>query len=139
METSWKNGKMEWWSIGVMGNSHSGFSQHQHSVPHYSSFLISNVLREPFQRQRMAEPLGFRQVVSRPADCGELQSLCALVIEKSDLLIRRPSRPAACHNIRHGPDVRIIDLEVRRARNFFLFIGIACDKTEHAVAAGHHL
>src|ERR1044072_3037495 len=86
----------------------------------------------------MTESFGFCQIVRSAADSGKLQSLGALIVEKSNLLIADSSRPAPGHNVRHCADVGIVNLEMRRARNFFLFFRSPCDKAEHAIAPGHN-
>ena len=72
---------MEWWSNGVMGEAESLLP----NAPtfHYSItpiFLISYILRKPFERQRVPQPFGFRQVIRGGADRGKLQSLGSLVV-----------------------------------------------------------
>src|SRR5207247_3012047 len=78
-------------------------------VLHHSNlFLISYVLREPFQRQGMAKSSGFGEIVGCAANGGELKPLRSLVIEKRDLLVVGAANPSIGHDVRHGADVGII-------------------------------
>jgi hypothetical protein len=45
-----------------------------------ASILITNILRKPFQRQRMSQAFSTGQIVNRAADGGELKPLRALVV-----------------------------------------------------------
>ena len=69
----------------------------------------------------MAESFGLCQIVGRPADGGELESLSALVVEKCDLLIVGPAHPAAGHDIGHRADIGIVDLRDAATTGIFFF------------------
>src|SRR2546425_9476854 len=90
-------------------------------------FSVSDILRKPFQRQRMTESFGFRQIVGGAADSGELKSLCSLIVQKRNLLVVRAADPTAGHNVGDCSDVWIIDFEVRRQRYLFLFLNRSRD------------
>src|ERR1700751_2186061 len=83
----------------------------------------------------MAESFGLCQIVSCSADRGELKSLSPLVVEKRNLLIVGPAHPAAGHDIRHRPNAGIVDVVMGRNGDFLLFLLIARNIGEHAVAA----
>src|SRR5262245_57397983 len=124
---------MEYWSVGVVGSINPSL---HHSITPIVS--VSNILCKPLQRQRMAEPLGFCQIVGRAADGGELKSLRSLVIEKRNLLIVTPAHPASSHNIGHGANIGIVDVVMRSNRNLLFFLGATRNVSEHSIAAGCH-
>src|SRR5262245_17537618 len=124
---------MECWS--------SGFYKSITPILQYSitpALLVSYILCEPLQRQPMAEPLGFCQIVGRPADGGELKALRSLVIEKRNLLIVGPAHPASAHDIGHGADIGIVDILMGSNRDLLLLFCTASDIGEHPIAAGCH-
>src|SRR5215510_627006 len=124
---------MECWS--------SGFYKSITPILQYSitpALLVSYILCEPLQRQPMAEPLGFCQIVGRPADGGELKALRSLVIEKRNLLIVGPAHPASAHDIGHGADIGIVDIVMRSNRNLLFFLGATRNVGEHPIAASCH-
>src|SRR5262245_18517499 len=86
----------------------------------------------------MAESLGFCEIVGCPADCGELESLRSLVIEKRNLLIVGPTHPASAHDIGHGANIGIVDVVMRSNRNLLFFLGATRNVSEHPIAAGCH-
>src|SRR5215510_6599477 len=108
---------MECWNVGAQNFCIISLFQYS-SIP--TSMSVSYILCEPLQRQRMAEPLGFCQIVGRPADGGELESLRSLVIEKRNLLIVSPAHPASAHDIGHGADIGIVDILMGSNRDLLL-------------------
>jgi hypothetical protein len=73
MKTSHKIGVMEWWSIGMMGSEFvlTNISLLQYSITPTIA-LVSDILCEPFKRQRVAETFRLRQAVSGSAHSREL-------------------------------------------------------------------
>src|SRR5262245_60295733 len=122
--------------IGVLECWSSGF--HKSTTPLLQLFSVSYILCEPLQRQRMAEALGFCQIVGRAADGGELKSLRSLVVEKRNLLIVGPTHPASGHDIGHGADIGIIDVVMRSNGNLLFFLGATRNVGEHPIAASCH-
>src|SRR5947208_13714427 len=113
-KSSGRIGIMEWWSVGVLVLFNP-------SLHHSNLFLVSYVLREPFQRQGMAESSGFGEIVGCAANGGELKPLRALIVEKRDLLIVGAANPSARHYVGYATDVGIVDL-VRGRQRYFLFL-----------------
>src|SRR5262245_21994678 len=70
--------------------------------PRGCSFLISDVLKQPFGRNLPAETRGFGFAIDQPADRGELQALVAEVVVEGDLFVVRPAPDFA------GDDIAII-------------------------------
>src|SRR3972149_4883820 len=84
--------------------------------------LITDILDEPLQRQRMSQPFGPGALVRFATDRGELQPLRPLIVKKGNLAVACPSPPAACHDVGDRADCRIVDLGRRRRGDLPLFL-----------------
>src|SRR4051812_31063792 len=77
-------GVMECWNVGVLVVGIRSNSLLQYSTT--PTLLVSYVLRKPFQRQGMSKSFRFGEFIRRSSHRRELQSLCSLIIQESDLL-----------------------------------------------------
>jgi hypothetical protein len=72
-------------------------------------FLVAYILEKPLERQRVAQPSGFGQLISLAAYGSKLKSLRSLIVKESDLSVIGSAWPSTCDKIRQSPDVGIID------------------------------
>src|SRR5574341_2527019 len=87
----------------------------------------------------MTQPFRFREFICPAPDRSELHTLSSLIIQERNLTIVGSPCPLACHKIRNGSHIRIVNCARGGSWNSFSLFSSASEISEHAITAAYRV